>query len=290
MRVVHEEACDSTNACLCHIAVHVSGVVEADCHRVWAAVRDFGSVSKWFPAAEESVLQAGDEHTVVGAVRHVAFHKAGSLRGFYEQLVALDEGAFRQTVRVISHPDNSNPFPGCFLNYVATIELFEVTLGAPSGGPATLVDFHGTFDTDPHLVGFMRRALRLRYEAGVRGLEALMTQRELPLAMDSLPGMRALIGVLPMAGERQRGGEWRSCANVANASSVLSDFGPERSAVTCVNGRAASSAPASGLQIDAWPSRYGPLLAAAEAAENEALWAALRQQLEQQNQVESVFR
>ena len=40
--------------------------------------------------------QDGDHHTVVGAVRHVAFHKAGHLRGFYEQLVALDEGAFWQ--------------------------------------------------------------------------------------------------------------------------------------------------------------------------------------------------
>lgn len=40
--------------------------------------------------------QDGDHHTVVGAVRHIAFDKAGHLRGFYEQLVALDEGAFRQ--------------------------------------------------------------------------------------------------------------------------------------------------------------------------------------------------
>ena len=40
--------------------------------------------------------QAGDEHAVVGAVRHIAFHKAGRLCGFYEQLVALDESAFRQ--------------------------------------------------------------------------------------------------------------------------------------------------------------------------------------------------
>jgi hypothetical protein len=29
-------------------------------------------------------------------------------------------------------------------------------MGSPSGGPATLVDFHGNFDTDPHV-----RAARL---------------------------------------------------------------------------------------------------------------------------------
>ena len=40
---------------------------------------------------------------------------------------------------------------GSLLNYVATVKLYEVTLGAPSGGPATLVDFNGTFDTDPHV-------------------------------------------------------------------------------------------------------------------------------------------
>ena len=40
---------------------------------------------------------------------------------------------------------------GSLLNYVATVKLYEVTLGAPLGCPATLVDFNGTFDTDPHV-------------------------------------------------------------------------------------------------------------------------------------------
>lgn len=57
MRVVNEEACDSLTASLRHIAVHVSGVVEADVRRVWEAVREFGAVSKWLPAAEASVLK-----------------------------------------------------------------------------------------------------------------------------------------------------------------------------------------------------------------------------------------
>ena len=57
MRVVNQEACDSLNASLRHIAVHVSGVVGADVKRVWEAVRDFGAVSKWLPAAEASVLK-----------------------------------------------------------------------------------------------------------------------------------------------------------------------------------------------------------------------------------------
>ena len=57
MRVVNEEACDKLNASLRHIAVHVSGIVEADVSRVWEAVREFGAVSKWLPAAEASVLK-----------------------------------------------------------------------------------------------------------------------------------------------------------------------------------------------------------------------------------------
>ena len=54
MRVINEELCDN----LRHVTVHVSGIVPADCYRLWAAVREFGSISRWFPAAAEgSVLQ-----------------------------------------------------------------------------------------------------------------------------------------------------------------------------------------------------------------------------------------
>ena len=53
-RVVPDEYCDT----LRHISVHVSGIVPADCFRVWPAVRDFGAVDKWYPSAEGSSLQA----------------------------------------------------------------------------------------------------------------------------------------------------------------------------------------------------------------------------------------
>jgi hypothetical protein len=53
-RVVPDEYCDT----LRHISVHVSGIVPADCFRVWAAVRDFGAIDKWYPSAEGSCLQA----------------------------------------------------------------------------------------------------------------------------------------------------------------------------------------------------------------------------------------
>jgi len=49
----------------------------------------------------------------------------------------------------------------------------------------------------------MRRELRGRYEAGVRGLARLMrSQAGLPLASDAAPPRRPVIGVLPRPSER----------------------------------------------------------------------------------------
>ncbi len=45
--------------------------------------------------------------------------------------------------RVISHPLNTNPFPGSFLNYRGRLRLREVTLNN-----LTLVELEGGFDTE----------------------------------------------------------------------------------------------------------------------------------------------
>jgi hypothetical protein len=45
--------------------------------------------------------------------------------------------------RVISHPLNSNPFPGSFLNYKARMRLVPVTM---QGG--ALLDYEGEFETE----------------------------------------------------------------------------------------------------------------------------------------------
>lgn len=44
---------------------------------------------------------------------------------------------------MISHPLNSNPFPGSFLNYKARMRLVPVTMQA-----ACVLDYEGEFDTE----------------------------------------------------------------------------------------------------------------------------------------------
>ena len=45
--------------------------------------------------------------------------------------------------RVISHPLNTNPFPGSFLNYRGRLRLRDVTING-----LTLVELEGAFDTE----------------------------------------------------------------------------------------------------------------------------------------------
>lgn len=59
----------------------------------------------------------------------------------------MPDSAVRRKWRVISHPLNTNPFPGSFLNYKGRMRLIGVTMQA-----LTLVEFEGAFDTE-HMVG-----------------------------------------------------------------------------------------------------------------------------------------
>ena len=48
--------------------------------------------------------------------------------------------------KLISHPLNTNPFPGAFLNFRAAVRLHEVTRSA-----ATFMEWTGEFDTEPQV-------------------------------------------------------------------------------------------------------------------------------------------
>jgi hypothetical protein len=52
----------------------------------------------WLRALSRALLprQAGYHSSAVGAIRQVAFQKAGERRAFFEQLIALDEAEHRQ--------------------------------------------------------------------------------------------------------------------------------------------------------------------------------------------------
>ena len=56
----------------------------------------------------------------------------------------------RRKWRVISHPLNTNPFPGSFLNYRGKLRLRDVTINN-----LTLVELEGGFDTE-HAVSLLK--------------------------------------------------------------------------------------------------------------------------------------
>ncbi len=68
-------------------------------YRSWYTSRACHKMLIMMAARAEAVLsmrQAGYHSSAVGAIRQVAFRKAGETRAFFEQLIALDEAEHRQ--------------------------------------------------------------------------------------------------------------------------------------------------------------------------------------------------
>ena len=87
--------------------------------------------------SSEAVLQCGKTRQLCPV--HAAQHRhAGCI-----VTSVLDWGAACRKWRVISHPLNSNPFPGSFLNYKARMRLVGVTMQQ-----VCVLDYEGEFDTE----------------------------------------------------------------------------------------------------------------------------------------------
>ncbi|EIE20414.1 hypothetical protein COCSUDRAFT_43861 [Coccomyxa subellipsoidea C-169] len=203
---------------------------------VWKIVRGFGTVSDWMaPVGLErisSTLLPGSIEGQLGALRRVCFGEMG----FVEQLDGLDDDHRIIKWRVISHPLNTNPFPGSFLNYKAKIRLRDVTIST-----ATFLEIEAEFDTEHTSAEAMRRELTARHEASIRGLLTLLSAKPAQQA-----NVQAMLASLPLGagGSVNRSGGSSSgvpypsgiaSAPMPNAATVL----PNGTGVMLPNGQVA---------------------------------------------------
>ncbi|KAK9825449.1 hypothetical protein WJX81_001648 [Elliptochloris bilobata] len=157
---------------LARVTLTVSGVLPAPVDCVWPLVRDFGNIAKWLRRVGsqrvDSELLPGQIASQVGSVRRVLFDLNYTV---VEQLEALDDELYILKYKLISHPWNSSPFAGAFLNFVSTIQLKDVTMTN-----ATYFEWHGEFDTDHQSADVMRSDIKRRFEAGFHGLAAAVAE------------------------------------------------------------------------------------------------------------------
>ncbi|KAK9786893.1 hypothetical protein WJX73_006312, partial [Symbiochloris irregularis] len=153
---------------LTRVEVRVSGVLAASLDLVWPVMRQFGSLPFIRNIGQEAVhvqLLEGYFENQVGAVRYVGLgnHK------LVERLTALDDTRHTMSYKLISHPLNSNPFLGSFVNYAATYKLLSVTLGNHA-----FCEMEGTFYTEHTQVQEMHSKLEALYFHYIQGLNAYM--------------------------------------------------------------------------------------------------------------------
>lgn len=202
-----------------HLKVYVSGVITASVQHLWDVVRDYGQAHTWFGMYRGvktfTSLLPGQINCQIGAMRFVIIGHSG----FVDQLDALDDERYIMKYKLISHPQNTNPFPGAFLNFRANIQLKEVTRGA-----ATFMQWTGEFDTDPQDCEIMRQSIEELFEAGFLELENLVAP---PMARSMYHGGQAPppVGVM---GEGQLGNLQRGLGsmNLKPSESLPTGFGP----------------------------------------------------------------
>ncbi len=94
-----------------------SKVIDASVDRVWALVRDFGALDKWFPFVEKCRLTDGSAPGQVGAVRENIVAKGALIE---ETLLELSDRD-RRLVYAVTKGEVPT------LDYSATLTIHEVT-------------------------------------------------------------------------------------------------------------------------------------------------------------------
>ena len=111
--------------------VYESTVVKASPEEVWALVRDFNALPKWFPFIVSSELQEGDLPDRVGAVRTLRARNGGTVR---ERLLEISDPEMRLRFLTFEGADLT-------LNYNGHMRVRPVTRGS-----GTFFEFYGVFD------------------------------------------------------------------------------------------------------------------------------------------------
>jgi len=130
--------------------VTIAEPIPAPADRVWAQIRDFGSISDWLPAAEASEANGAG----VGAVRMLALAGGASAR---ERLEAFDDGARSYAYTVI---DSTLPMTG----YRASIRVED------TGAESCTLHWSSTFEPVGVPEDEMVRQIEGSYIGGVESL------------------------------------------------------------------------------------------------------------------------
>lgn len=110
--------------------IHVSSVVPVPVDRVWAYIRDFNGLPKWFPGVTDSHIEPGAPVNQTGCVRNFGLENGARIR---EQLLTLSDQEHSCHYKMIECP-----LP--IANYKATVRL------SSTGGNSTLAELTSEFD------------------------------------------------------------------------------------------------------------------------------------------------
>ncbi|CAK0784418.1 hypothetical protein CVIRNUC_007622 [Coccomyxa viridis] len=136
---------------------------------VWALVREWGSCP-WLTELDgrphKAVLLDGDCNTAVGARRvlHIGDQR------MFERLTAVDDEDHILKWKLISHADTVNPFLASLVNHDSRIKLTPIVLGNH-----TLIEWQGTFFTEPQRAPSMKATFGKLHVQGFRSLQNLLT-------------------------------------------------------------------------------------------------------------------
>jgi hypothetical protein len=114
--------------------IYVSSVIEAPAEIVWAYIRNFNDLPKWFPGVVDSHIEMDKTSGQVGCVRNFGLENGARMR---EQLLALSDSEHSLTYKMLD-----GPLP--VQNYVASVRLLPVT-----EGDRTFAEYEVTFDCAP---------------------------------------------------------------------------------------------------------------------------------------------
>ncbi|KAK9833203.1 hypothetical protein WJX74_010130 [Apatococcus lobatus] len=147
--------CNISSSCLAGVPLE----------EAWEQLRDFGNadwasgvdLSGEFIPVTSYMLEAVPGSTV-GAHRHVDVGHGAMV----ERLVSLNDYEHSMAWSVVSHPNNTNPFPGSYLNSLVHLSLKPVSMGN-----ATFIKLSSSFSTEASHKELMETTFRRLYDSAV---------------------------------------------------------------------------------------------------------------------------
>lgn len=139
-----------------------NAVVDADSAHTWSVIKQFGGISRWHPAIDESVIERGGPDGLVGCVRRLTLQGGALLR---ERLLAVDDSQLS-----FAYCFEETPLP--VDNYVMTVKLIPIT-----DQPRTVIQWKACFDLrEPDPQSELLDSIRALIVSGHDSLGAYLTQ------------------------------------------------------------------------------------------------------------------